>query len=420
MGKKLVKDGMNIKSNRIEVENSFNLYKRRESYMRDLIKEAVIVAYGRSAVAKAHKGSLRNSHPVDFAGQVLKGVLEQVPQLKSDEIDDIVMGCARPEGVQGSNVARLIGQRAGLSTDVPGQTLTRFCSSGLQSIATAANAIMAGQANVMIAGGVEFMTAVGMGTPVEFRSKWLEENVEDMYIPMGLTAENVAVKYNITREEMEMFAVNSHDKAALAQDLGRFDKEIIPVVVPGDDGTLITFNKDEGIRRGSTTEGLQKLKPAFIDNGRVTAGTASQLSDGAGVVILMSREKAEEANIKPIARFVAHAVAGVDPGIMGIGPIKAVPKVMKLTGLSLDDMDVIELNEAFAAQALPCIDELKMDINKVNPNGGAIALGHPLGATGSILTCKALSELERINGRYALITMCIGGGMGAAGIIERL
>lgn len=388
--------------------------------MNDSIKEAVIVAYGRSAVGKAYKGSLKDSHPADFAGEVLKGVLEKVPQLDLNSIDDVIMGCARPEGVQGSNVARLIGQRAGLPTSVPGQTLTRFCSSGVQSIATGANAIMAGQADVIIAGGVEFMTAVGMGTPTEFRSKWLEENIENMYLSMGMTAENVAEMYDVTRKDMDKFAVMSHEKAALAQDAGRFDKEIIPLSVIGDDGTLITFDKDEGIRRGSSMEALAKLKPAFSDNGRVTAATSSQLSDAAAVVVLMSKDKAKENNIKPICRFVAHSVAGVEPGVMGIGPIKAIPKVMKLANLTIDDMDVIELNEAFAAQAIPCIKELSMDIKKVNPNGGAIALGHPLGATGAILTCKAISELERIEGKYALITMCIGGGMGAAAIIERL
>lgn len=385
------------------------------------LHDAVVVAYGRSAVAKSgKKGALRSAHPVDYAGQVLDGVLRKIPQLDRTQIEDLIVGCAKPEGVQGFNMARVIALRAGLGWNVPGQTVNRFCSSGLQAISTAANMIMTGQAEIVAAGGVESMTAIPMGSDPTFRDKWVEANEPGAYLPMGITAENVAERYHVSREEMDLFAVESHRKAAAAQAAGKFDGEIIPVDGVDIEGNPIVFDKDQGIRPDSNAETLAGLKPAFRENGTVTAGQSSQTSDGAGFVILMSREKAEELGLRPLARFVAFAVAGVDPSIMGIGPMKAIPKVMALTGLTPEDMDVIELNEAFAAQAIPCIRDLQLPRERVNVNGGAIALGHPLGATGAILTCKALAELERRDGRYALISMCIGGGMGAAGILERL
>lgn len=384
-------------------------------------REAVIVAYGRSAIAKAgKKGFLREIHPVDYAGAVLKGVLEKIPKLDKKDIADCVVGCSKPERAQAANIGRVIALRAGLPTNVPGQTVCRFCASGLQSISIAANMIATGQADAIVAGGVESQTMIPAGYDPAAINKWMEENDPDVYMSMGLTAENVAEKYGISREEMDAFAVESHRKAAVAQEAGKFDTEIIPIEGIDLEGNKFIFDKDQGIRKSTTMESLAELKTVFKEDGRVTAGQSCQTSDAAAFTVLMSREKAEELGLKPIARFVAYAVAGVDPSIMGIGPIEAVPKVMKMAGLSVDDMDIIELNEAFSAQAIPCIRTLGFDVNKVNPNGGAIALGHPLGATGTILTCKALNQLERTNGKYALITMCIGGGMGAAGIIEKL
>jgi len=383
-----------------------------------LAREAVLIAYGRSAIGKAVKGSLRATHPVDYAGQVLKGVLYQIPQLDWKDIDDVVVGCAMPEFKQGFNISRLIACRAGIPDDVPAQTINRFCSSGLQSIATAANQILAGQSDLVVAGGVETMHAGSLSDHVPSRSEWILKHAAEMYSPMGITAENVAEKYGITRQEMDAFAAESHRRASAASENGYFKKEIIPITAIDEAGNTFTFDTDEGFRKGVSVEKLAALQPVFKENGTVTPGNASQLSDAAAFVVLTTPEKAAELGVKPIARFVGFAVAGVAPEIMGIGPIKAVPKVMKLTGLTLADMDVIELNEAFAAQSIPCIRELKMDPEVVNPNGGAISLGHPLGATGSILTCKAISYLKRTGGKYALITMCIGGGMGAAGIFE--
>lgn len=388
--------------------------------MNNNLREAVIVAYGRSPITRGVKGSFKDEHPVDFAAQVLSGVLAKVPNLDTKLIDDVIVGCAKPESVQGSNMAKVILQRAGLPAEVPAQTINRFCSSGLQSISIAANSIMCGQADIIVAGGVETMSKIPMASEESTRNNYLVENKPATYMPMGVTAENVAEMYNISREEMDAFATESHRKAAKAQEDGKFDKQIIPVTIIDEQGEEKVISKDEGIRKGTSIETLSTLKTIFRENGRVTAGTSSQISDGASFVVIMSREKAEELSIKPIARYVSYAVAGVEAHIMGIGPIKAVPKAMKIAGLTIDDMDVIELNEAFAAQALPCIRELGMNTEKINPYGGAIALGHPLGATGSILTCKALSYLEEIKGKYALITMCIGGGMGAAGILERL
>lgn len=387
--------------------------------MEEKLRKVVIVSYGRSAVAKAGKGALKNEHPVTYAAQVLKGVLAKIPQLPLGQVEDVVVGCAKPEQLQGSNVGRIIAQRAGLPDSVAGQTVNRFCASGLQAIATAANSIIAGQADIMIAGGVEDMTIVPMGTREEFREAWISENKPGVYMSMGITAENVAQQYGISRLEMEKFALESHRKAAKAQDEGAFDKEIIPVDYTDEEGVLRKLTADQGVRRNSTLEKLQTLKPCFIPNGRVTAAVSSPTSDGTAFVVMMTEEKARELNMKPIARFLSFGVAGVPADVMGIGPMKAIPKALERAGLTMEDMDVIELNEAFAAQAIPCMRELGMNPEIVNPRGGALALGHPLGATGAILTCKALSYLEDTKGRYALVSMCIGGGMGAAAVFER-
>lgn len=377
--------------------------------------EAVIVAYGRSAVARAKNGALSGRHPLDWSAEVLKGVLAKVPQLPPEQIDDLILGCARHENRCNKNMARLIALRAGLPYSVPGQTINRFCSSGLQAIATAHNAIAAGEADVIIAGGVEQMSMKLTRDDEYDTDEWLAENEPGAYVAMGITAENVAERCHVTREEMDVFSAASHQKAAKAQAAGYLDRSVISLEL---DGTM--FDKDEGIRSDSTPETLAKLKPCFIENGTVTAASSSQTSDGAAFAVLMSREKAETLGIKPIARLVRYAVSGCDPLYMGLGPIHAVPKVLDKIGMTVDDMDVIELNEAFAAQSIPCIRELKLPPEKVNPWGGAIALGHPMGATGCILTCKALDYLKETGGRYALVTMCIGGGMGAAGIYELL
>jgi len=368
-------------------------------------------------MAKANKGAFAQTHPVEFAAQALVGTLDRLPGLDRSMIDDVVMGCANPEKKCFWNIARLVAQRAGLPDSVTGVTINRFCSSGLQAIAFAANAIMADQMDIVCAGGVELMTGLDMNPALEYADEKLVEMKPDTYISMGLTAENVAAQYDISRVEMEQMAVESHAKAAAAQAAGKFKDEIIPIRVEKD-GQEVLATEDEGIRPGTSLEGLAGLKPCFKADGRVTAATSSQMTDGAAFVVVMARETAEKLGIKPIAKFVGFAVGGVPAGVMGLGPIKAVPKVMARTGLSVDDMDVIELNEAFAAQALACIRDLKLPKEKINPNGGAMALGHPLGASGAFLTCKALSELQRTGGKYGLVTMCIGGGQGAAGIFE--
>ena len=387
------------------------------------MKNVVVVAYGRSAIARAgKKGALRNMHPADMGGLVLKGVLEKVPQLDPALIEDVIVGCAQQDLYQSGNLARLVALTAGLPDSVSAMSVNRFCSSGLQTIAIAAAQIEAGLNEVLVAGGVESMSSV----PVTYlaqdlakcQSANLLEKMPDVYLPMGATAENVAARHGVTREEMDALAVESHAKAAAAQDAGRFDDSIIPLPGVDEEGNPIVFNKDQGIRRGTSMESLAGLKPCFKEDGVVTAATSSQTSDGAGFVVLMSESKAKELGIKPIAKFISFGVGGCEPGYMGEGPIYAVPKAMKIAGLTVDDMDVIELNEAFAAQAIPCMNKLGMDRSKVNPNGGAMALGHPLGATGAFLTCKILDELKRTNGKYGLVTMCIGGGMGAAGIYE--
>lgn len=384
-------------------------------------REAVIVAYGRSPIGKAPKGVFHSTHPVDLGAQTLKGVLARVPQLDSAQIDDVVVGCAYPEERQGWQFSRVIVQRAGLPDSVCAQTLTRFCSSGLQAIATGANAILAGQADVIVAGGVESMSQVKkMAYPEEYWESYLAEHYPEAYMGPGLTAENVAERWKVSRADMDAMAVESHRRADQAQQAGLFDEEIIPVYANTDDGDRVLVTRDEGVRPGTNAEKLAQLKPCFVENGSVTAATSSQMSDGAAFVVLMSRQKAEVLGVKPLARLVGFAVGGCPAEVMGIGPIYAVPKVLERTGLALEDMEVIELNEAFASQALVCIRELGMDPERVNPNGGALALGHPLGATGAALTCKVLSQLRRNGGRYGMVTMCIGGGMGAAGIFELL
>ena len=380
-------------------------------------RDAVIVAAGRSAMARAFKGSFAETHPIEFGAQTLKGVLAKLDHFDPALIDDVIVGCAFPEKKMGYNAAKLIVQRAGLPECVCAQTITRFCSSGLQSIATAANAIKAGDMDIVVAGGCEQMTGMNMMEPdFEIDEKLMEEN-PDAYIIMGETAELVAEKYNISREEMEEMAVRSHKLAAAAQAAGKFDEEIIPITTTVQ-GKEVTVTKDEGIRPGTNMESLAQLKPCFRKDGRVTAATSSQMTDGAGFVVMMARETAEKLGYAPIARLVSFAVGGVPANLMGIGPIAAVPKALKKADLTLDDISVVELNEAFASQALACIKTLEIPMEKVNPNGGAMALGHPLGATGTFLTCKLLSELKRRKDQYGMVTMCIGGGMGAAGIFE--
>lgn len=391
------------------------------------MREAVIVAYGRSAIGRAPKGSLKYTRPEDYAAQILKGTLDKIPQLDVNQIEDIIMGCSFPEAEQGMNIARVIAQRAGLPNTVCGQTVNRFCSSGLQTIAIAANSIMAGQQEVVIAGGVESMSMVPMGGNIIAPNPYLMENDPKSFIAMGVTAEVVAEKYGITREMQDAFAVESHRRSMEAQKQGKFKSEIIPVdaVRPVEkDGKIVEeafiFDTDEGIRPGTTGESLGKLRPVFSAKGSVTAGNSSQMSDGAAIVVLMSKEKAEELNIKPIAVFRSFAVAGVAPEVMGIGPVEAIPKALKIAGVSQDKIDLIELNEAFASQSIACINELGLDSDKVNVNGGAISLGHPLGCTGSFLTAKLLSEMDRRNNKYGVVSMCIGGGMGAAAVFEML
>lgn len=381
-------------------------------------QDVVIAAFGRSAVGRAKKGSLKFTHPVDFGGQVLRQVLDKLPQLDPRDIADVVIGCSKCEEVQGYNIGRLICLRAGLPYEVPAQTVNRFCSSGLQTIYTAINMIRAGDAEVMVAGGVETMSMLPMGTKEEVRCAWIKENEPGAYMPMGLTAENVAELCHVTREEQDALALESHRRAAAAQDAGVFEEQILPVQALDEEGNRFTFDKDEGIRRGLAMEDLAKLKTVFKENGTVTAATSSQMSDAAAMVVLMTARKAEALGIKPLAKFVSFGVRGMDPAYMGLGPKQAVPIALKKAGLTIDQMDVIELNEAFAAQAIPCMRDLGMDPAKVNVNGGAMAMGHPLGATGAILTIKAVSELRRRGGRYCMVTMCIGGGMGAAGIFE--
>jgi acetyl-CoA acyltransferase len=386
------------------------------------MKEAVIVAYGRSACCRARKGGFANTHPVDYAAAVLKGVLGRVPRLDPERIDDIITGCAFPINELNLNAGRLIMNRAELPESIPAQTINRFCSSGLQAIATAANAIMAGQYECAVAGGVESMTKCFVPYPEEYWNEWIKNNYIGGYMSMGETAERVAEKYGISRTDMERMALDSHAKAAAARKNGKFKNSVIPVV----NAEGLVVDRDEGIladEDGNLKTDMAKMAdmaPCFRENGLVTAATSSQTTDAAAYVVLMSEDLAYALGIAPIAKFVGFSVAGCDATLMGMGPLYAIPKVMRLTGNSIDKMDVIELNEAFAAQALACIRELGLDGAKVNPYGGAMALGHPMGATGAVLTSKVIDYLLAGGGRYGLVTMCIGGGMGAAGIFERL
>lgn len=392
------------------------------------MKEVVIVAANRTAAGKAKRGSLKDFRPDDMGAEVIKDLLKRVPELKPEIIDDLIFGCAMPEGEQGMNVARIIGVLAGLPVDVPAMTVNRFCSSGLQSIALAAERIMCGYADVIIAGGTESMTMVPMMGNKISPNPLLMEVYPKFYLPMGLTAEIVAEKYNVSRTEQDEFAVRSHQNAAKALQEGKFKDETVALEVLSDNfdakGKRTTkktvFNMDEGVRADTSFAGLSKLKPAFKLNGTVTAGNTSQMSDGAASVLVMSREKADELGLKPMARFVSFAAHGVAPEEMGIGPVKAIPKALKYAGLNLSDIDLFELNEAFAAQSLAVVKNLGIDINKVNVNGGAIALGHPLGCTGSKLTASLLYEMKRRGSKYGMVTMCIGSGQGAAGIFENL
>jgi len=390
------------------------------------MKEAFIVSAVRTPVGKAPNGKIRTVRPDDLAALVIKAALERVPALPQDQVEDVILGCAMPEGAQGMNVARIASQRAGLPEAVPGVTINRFCASGLESIATGAQRILSGMADVIIAGGTESMSYVPMGGFKLSPNPNLVNEMPDAYLGMGLTAENVAARFGVSREDADKFAYESHKKAVAAIDAGQFKEELASV--PVREVTLdekakrklkeSVFDVDEGPRRDTSMEKLAALKPVFNPKGTVTAGNASQRSDGAAAVVLMSGEKLREMKLKPLARFVTYAVAGVPPGIMGIGPVQAIPKALQRAGLKLNDIDLIELNEAFACQALAVIRQASLPSDRVNVNGGAVALGHPLGATGAKLTVSILHELKRRKGRYGLVTMCVGGGMGAAGIFE--
>ncbi|HCZ5714321.1 TPA: thiolase family protein [Staphylococcus aureus] len=391
------------------------------------MQEAYIVAYGRSAAAKAKQGALFHERPDDVAAKVLQGVLKRIDgKFNKNMIEDVIVGTAFPEGLQGQNIARTIALRTGLSDTVPGQTVNRYCSSGLQTIAIAANQIMAGQGDILVAGGVELMSAVPMGGNEPTNNPTLQYDDIGASYPMGLTAENVASQFAVSREDQDAYAVRSHQRAYDAQRDGRFKNEIIPIQVNSVEYTNAgpkvhtnIFDQDEFIRPDTTMEALAKLRTVFKADGTVTAGTSAPLSDGAGFVVLMSGDKVKELGVTPIARFVGYKAVGVDPKIMGIGPAYAIPEVLSLSNLSVEDIDLIELNEAFASQTIASIKEVGLDISRTNVNGGAIALGHPLGATGAMLTARLLNEMgRRPDSRYGMVTMCIGVGMGAAAIFE--
>lgn len=392
------------------------------------MRDAVIVSAVRTAVGKAPKGTLKNTRPDDLGAAAIKGAVDRVSGLDIKEIDDVVMGCAFPEAQQGMNVARTAAILAGIPPEASAMTVNRYCSSGLQTIALAADRIRTGGADVIVAGGLETMSMIPMGGNTFRPNPKLAETYPDYYLNMGLTAENLARKYEITREQADRFSLESHQKAAAAVQAGKFKDEIVPLSVAvdsfDDKGRVlrkeVAFDTDEGVRYDATYEGLAKLKPAFHVKGTVTAGNASQMSDGAAAAVVMSAERAQALGLKPLARFVSFATAGCLPEEMGIGPVYAIPKALTLAGLTLDQIDVIELNEAFAAQGLSVMKVLEMDPSKVNVNGGAVALGHPLGCTGAKLTATLLQELKRRGARYGMVTMCVGGGMGAAGIFERL
>ncbi|OLN27819.1 acetyl-CoA C-acyltransferase [Desulfosporosinus metallidurans] len=385
------------------------------------MQEAYIIQAKRTAIGKSVKGSLAQVRPDDLGAYVIQDILKRVPSLKTEEIEDFVLGCSFPEGEQGMNMARIMALRAGLPLDVAGVTINRFCSSGLQAISMAADRIRLGEADVMLAGGAESMSMVPMGGGKPAPNPFMIANAPEVYLSMGITAENVAKKYEVTRDQQDAFSVQSHQKAFAAQSSGRFDDEIVPIPLPtwGKPGEK-WFKKDEGIRPETTLESLAKLKPAFLNGGSVTAGNSSQTSDGAAISLLMSEQKVKVLGLKPVAVWRGFAVAGVEPELMGIGPIKAIPKVLKQAGLSLDQIDLFELNEAFASQSLAIIKTLDINPSKVNVNGGAIAFGHPLGCTGAKLTATLLHEMGKRKLKYGMVTMCIGGGMGAAGVYELL
>jgi acetyl-CoA acyltransferase len=387
------------------------------------MRDAVIVSSVRTAVGKAPKGMLRATRPDDLGAAAIRGALDRVPSLDAHEIEDVIVGCAMPEAEQGMNVARICALRAGLPIESSAMTINRYCASGLQSIALAAERIRGGGADVVVAGGTESMSMVPMGGNKISLNPSLVEERPGAYLSMGLTAERLAKHYGIGREESDAFAFASHQKALAAQAAGKFDQEIVPVRVAfttPEKRTEIDFKSDEGPRADTSAEALAKLKPAFHAAGTVTAGNSSQMSDGAAAAVVMSEERAKALGLAPMARFIAFAYAGCLPEEMGIGPVYAIPKALKLAGLTLDQIDVIELNEAFAVQSLAVMKQLGIDPTRVNVNGGAIALGHPLGCTGAKLTATLLQELKRRNARYGMVTMCVGGGMGAAGIFENL
>ena len=391
------------------------------------MENAYIVSTVRTAIGKAPRGSLRHQRPEDLAAQVVKGALEKVPNLESYLIDDVIFGCAFPEAEQGFNIGRIIAQRSGLPDSVAGMTVNRLCASGLQAIVIASQSIMTGSADIVIAGGVESMSLIPMGGNKINPHPELMSNSPDTYISMGLTAENVAQQFEISRLEQDKFALTSHQKAVNAIESGYFKDEIIPLTIKENvyqEGKVINhehiFDTDEGVREDTSLEALSKLKPVFHAQGTVTAGNASQMSDGAAATIVMSEKWVKQLGIKPMAKLLGYAVAGVPPSIMGIGPVEAVPKVLKQVGLELSDIGLIELNEAFASQSLAVIKKLELNPDIVNVNGGAIALGHPLGCTGAKLTATLIHEMQRRNVRYGLETMCIGGGMGAAAVFETI
>jgi len=412
------------------------------------MKQVVIVSAVRTPVGRAFKGTLRATRPDELAAVAIRGALARVPQVDAREIEDVILGCAMPEGEQGMNVARIASLRAGLPVEVSALTINRFCSSGLQAIAMAGERIMSGGAEVIVAGGTESMSMIPMGGNKISPNPWLVEHNPGAYLSMGLTAERVGQRLGITREQSDEFSLHSHQKALAAIQAGKFAEETVPVAVsfttngnganaPDGRGSFdkgragnpllhkpvrqeIIFKVDEGPRADTSLEALLALKPAFHVKGKVTAGNSSQMSDGAAAAVVMSAERAQALGIKPLARYVSFATAGYKPEEMGLGPVFAIPKALKLAGLKLSDIDVIELNEAFAAQSLAVIQEAGLDPEKVNPNGGAIALGHPLGCTGAKLTAAIIQELKRRKGRYGMVTMCVGGGMGAAGIFENL
>ena len=392
------------------------------------MKEAVIVSAVRTAVGKAPRGTLKNTRPDDLGATAIKEAVERAPGLDTAQIEDVIMGCAFPEAEQGMNVARTAMIAAGLPVETSAMTVNRYCSSGLQTIALAADRIATGGADVIVAGGLETMSMIPMGGNVVRPNPAIVDSYPDYYLNMGLTAENLAKKYEITREQADEFSLGSHQKAAAAIKAGNFKDEIVPMTVHVDEfdekGRVrrkeVVFDTDEGVRFDASAEGFAKLKPVFHARGTVTAGNSSQMSDGAAAALVMSADKAKELGVTPLARFVSFATAGCLPEEMGVGPVYAIPKALKLAGLTLDQIDIIELNEAFAAQGLTVMKLLEMDPAKVNVNGGAVALGHPLGCTGAKLTATILQEMKRRNARYGMVTMCVGGGMGAAGIFERI